>query len=47
MPIYHFLELYNGKIFKDTNAVFNQYQDYTFSKDFFIIILFSSNETAL
>ena len=47
MPAHHLLELYNGEIFKDTNATFNWYQDYAFSKGFFIIILSSSNKTTL
>jgi hypothetical protein len=47
MPAHHLLELYDGEIFKDTNAAFNRYQDYAFSKGFFIVILSSSNETAL
>ena len=47
MPAHHLLEPYNSKIFKDTDAAFNQYQDYAFSKGFFIIILSSSNETTL
>ena len=47
MPAHYLLEPYNGEIFKDTNAAFNRYQDYAFSKGFFIIILSSSNKTAL
>ena len=47
MPAYHLLELYNSKIFKDTNATFNWYQDYAFSKGFFIIILSLGNKTTL
>jgi len=47
IPAHHLLEPYNGEIFEDTNAAFNQYQDYAFSKGFFIIILSSSNKTAL
>ena len=47
MPAYHLLEPYNSEIFKDTNTAFNWYQDYAFSKGFFIIILSSSNETTL
>ena len=47
MPAHHLLEPYDGEIFKDTNAAFNRYQDYAFSKGFFIIILSSSNKTAL
>ena len=47
MPAHHLLEPYECEIFKDTNAAFNRYQDYAFSKGFFIIILSSSNETGL
>ena len=47
MPAHHLLEPYNGEIFEDPDAVFNQYQDYAFSKGFFIVILSSGNETAL
>jgi len=47
MPAHHLLEPYNGEIFEDTNAAFNWYQDYAFSKGFFIVILSSSNETSL
>ena len=47
MPAHYLLEPYNSEIFKDTNAAFNWYQDYAFSKGFFIIILSSSNKTAL
>ena len=47
MPAYHLLELYNGEIFKDINAAFDWYQDYTFSKGFFIVILSFSNKTGL
>ena len=47
MPAHYLLELYNSETFKDPNAVFNKYQDYTFSKGFFIIILSLSNKTAL
>ena len=47
MPVYYLLELYNSKTFKDPNAAFNRYQDYAFSKGFFIIILSLGNKTAL
>ena len=47
MPAHHLLEPYDGEIFEDTDAAFNRYQDYAFSKGFFIVILSSSNETAL
>ena len=47
MPAHYLLEPYDGEIFKDTDAAFNRYQDYAFSKGFFIVILSSSNKTAL
>ena len=47
MPAYHLLKLYNGETFKDPNAAFNQYQDYAFSKGFFIITLSLGDKTAL
>ena len=47
MPTHHLLELYEGEIFEDTNAAFDRYQDYAFSKGFFIVILSSSNKTGL
>ena len=46
MPAQYLLELYKGKNFKDINTIFNQYQDYAFSKGFFIIkLLVSSLDT--
>ena len=47
MPVYHLLELYNSKTFKNPNATFNWYQDYTFNKSFFIVILSLGDETTL
>ena len=46
MPAYYLLELYNSEIFKNPNAAFNRYQDYIFSKGFFIVkLLVSSLDT--
>ena len=39
MPAQHLLEPYTGEIFEDINAAFNRYQDYAFSKGFFIVKL--------
>jgi hypothetical protein len=39
IPAQHLLEPYKGENFKDINAAFNRYQDYIFSKGFFIIKL--------
>ena len=47
MPAHHLLELYDSKTFKDPNAALNQYQDYAFSKGFFIVTLSLGDETAL
>ena len=47
MSAHHLLELYDGETFKDPNAAFNRYQDYAFSKGFFIVILSLGDETAL
>jgi len=47
MPAHHLLELYNGETFKDPNTAFNRYQDYTFSKGFFIVILSLGDKTTL
>ena len=37
MPSHHLLELYNGETFKDSNTIFNQYQDYTLVKTFLLL----------
>jgi hypothetical protein len=47
MPAHHLLEPYNSETFKDPDAAFNQYQDYAFSKGFFIITLSLGNKTTL
>lgn len=39
MPAQHLLEPYTGENFEDINAAFNRYQDYAFSKGFFIVKL--------
>ena len=47
MPAHHLLKPYDSETFKDPDAAFNQYQDYAFSKGFFIITLSSGDETTL
>jgi len=47
MPAHHLLELYDGETFEDPNAAFNQYQDYAFSKGFFIVTLSLGDKTTL
>ena len=47
MPAHYLLELYDGKTFKDPNAAFNRYQDYAFSKGFFIVTLSLGDKTTL
>ena len=47
MPTHHLLKPYDGKTFKNLNTAFNQYQNYAFSKGFFIITLSLGDETAL
>ncbi|XTI83056.1 hypothetical protein V2W45_1326500 [Cenococcum geophilum] len=47
MPAHHLLKPYDGETFKNPDAAFNRYQDYAFSKGFFIITLSLGNKTAL
>jgi len=47
MPAQHLLEPYKGETFEDLDAAFNRYQDYAFSKGFFIVKLSASGPDTL